>query len=90
MRPLSFLVAGVVLTGGSTILLQAAPVKTMATSKARPPIDIVFAIDCSGSMGGVIETAKQKIWDIVNQAAQAKPTPQLRIGLLAYGNGSRT
>ena len=41
-------------------------------------------------MGGVIETAKQKIWDIVNQAAQAKPTPQLRIGLLAYGNASNT
>ncbi len=60
------------------------------TTGPRPSIDIVFAIDCSGSMGGVIETAKQKVWDIVNEAAKAKPTPQLRIGLLAYGNGSET
>lgn len=51
---------------------------------------MVFAIDCSGSMGGVIETAKQKVWDIVNEVARAKPTPRLRIGLLGYGNGSQT
>ncbi len=53
-------------------------------------VDIVFAIDCSGSMGGVIETAKQKIWSIVNTIARAKPSPVLRIGLLAYGDGQRT
>lgn len=53
-------------------------------------MDIVFAIDCSGSMGGVIETAKQKIWDIVNEAGRAKPSPHVRIGLLAYGNGSKS
>jgi hypothetical protein len=59
-------------------------------TSSRPPIDMVFAIDCSGSMGGVIETAKQKVWDIVNEIARAKPSPRLRIGLLAYGNGSQT
>lgn len=100
MRPLPLFVAGVLSCCGSAILLHAAPAKKepvkkepaspKAAPQARPPIDIVFAIDCSGSMGGVIETAKQKIWDIVNQAAQAKPTPQLRIGLLAYGDASRT
>jgi len=41
-------------------------------------------------MGGVIETAKQKVWDIVNEVAKAKPAPQLRIGLLGYGNGNQT
>jgi hypothetical protein len=56
----------------------------------RPHIDVVFAIDCSGSMGGVINTAKQKIWSIVNEIAKAKPTPVLRIGLHGYGNGDRT
>lgn len=55
----------------------------------RPTIDIVFAIDCSGSMGGVIETAKAKVWGIVNEVAKAKPAPVLRIGLIGYGNGSR-
>jgi hypothetical protein len=52
-----------------------------------PAIDVVFCIDCSGSMGGVIETAKQKVWAIVNEVAKAKPTPVLRIGLYGYGNG---
>lgn len=56
----------------------------------RPHIDVVFAIDCSGSMGGVIETAKQKIWGIVNEIAKAKPSPVLRIGLHGYGNAERT
>jgi hypothetical protein len=52
----------------------------------KPRIDVVFCIDCSGSMGGVIETAKQKVWAIVNEIARAKPSPELRIGLIAYGN----
>jgi hypothetical protein len=41
-------------------------------------------------MGPVIETAKQKVWAIVNQVAKAKPSPLLRIGLYGYGNGDRT
>jgi len=52
----------------------------------KPHIDVVFCIDCSGSMGPVIETAKQKVWSIVNQIAKAKPAPELRIGLIGYGN----
>src|SRR5215213_10186934 len=52
----------------------------------KPHIDVVFCIDCSGSMGPVIETAKQKVWAIVNEVAKAKPAPVLRIGLLGYGN----
>jgi hypothetical protein len=68
---------------------MAAPEKPGA-SRTQAPIDVVFAIDCSGSMGGVIETAKQKVWDIVNEVARAKPTPHLRIGLLAYGDADRT
>lgn len=54
----------------------------------RPAIDVVFCIDCSGSMGQVIEAAKQKIWAIVNELARARPMPVLRIGLYGYGNGN--
>src|SRR5688500_8491485 len=54
----------------------------------KPRIDVVFCIDCSGSMGGVIETAKQKVWAIVNETARAKPSPELRIGLIGYGNAN--
>lgn len=59
-------------------------------SNQKPHIDLVFAIDCSGSMGAVINTAKQKVWAIVNEIAKAKPAPVLRIGLLGYGNGNNT
>src|SRR5688500_8867349 len=55
----------------------------------KPRIDIVFCIDCSGSMGPVIEAAKQKVWAIVNEIAKAKPSPELRIGLLGYGDADQ-
>ncbi len=35
-------------------------------------------------MGGLIEGAKQKIWSIANEMISAKPTPALRLGLVAY------
>jgi hypothetical protein len=58
-----------------------------AQEQERPTIDVVFCIDCSGSMGGVINTAKIKVWAIVNEMARVKPAPVLRIGLIGYGNG---
>jgi hypothetical protein len=35
-------------------------------------------------MSGLIEGAKQKIWSIANEMISAKPTPELRLGLVAY------
>jgi hypothetical protein len=55
----------------------------------KPRIDVVFCIDRSGSMEGVIETAKMKVWSIVNEVARAKPSPELRIGLIGYGSGEQ-
>jgi hypothetical protein len=63
------------------------PLAAFAKDEDKPAIDVVFCIDCSGSMGGVIDTAKQKVWAIVNELAKAKPSPVLRIGLIGYGNG---
>jgi hypothetical protein len=51
---------------------------------AAPKVDIVFALDTTGSMGGLIEGAKTKIWEIARRAQQGQPTPQLRVGLVAY------
>ncbi len=49
-------------------------------------IDLVICLDTSGSMNGLIESAKVKIWDIVNELAKAKPEPKLRISLYTYGS----
>ncbi len=47
-------------------------------------IDVVFVLDTTGSMGGLIEGAKQKIWSIANTIAQAQQTPIVRFGLVGY------
>ncbi len=47
-------------------------------------IDVVFVLDTTGSMGGLIEGAKQKIWEIANRIATAQPRPVIRMGLVAY------
>jgi hypothetical protein len=74
-------------------LLLALALGTASAARAeeaeKPRIDMVFCIDCSGSMGPVIETAKQKVWAIVNEIARARPAPVLRIGLLGYGNADQ-
>src|SRR3954462_12389942 len=49
----------------------------------RPHVEVVFCLDTTGSMGGLIEGAKQKIWSISNQIANGKPVPELKIGLVA-------
>ncbi|MDA0680496.1 MAG: VWA domain-containing protein [Proteobacteria bacterium] len=50
----------------------------------RPVVDVVFVLDTTGSMSGLIETAKEKIWSIASTMASAQPTPDIRIGLVGY------
>ncbi len=50
----------------------------------RPKVEIVFCLDTTGSMGGLIEGAKAKIWSICNQIASGKPVPDLKVGLVAF------
>jgi hypothetical protein len=35
-------------------------------------------------MGGLIKGAKEKIWDIAKHISRGQPTPELRVGLVAY------
>jgi Mg-chelatase subunit ChlD len=51
---------------------------------ANPRIEVCFVLDTTGSMSGLIDGAKQKIWSIANDMISAKPTPELKIGLVAY------
>lgn len=50
----------------------------------RPRVDIVFALDTTSSMSGLIEGAKSKIWEIARRAQEGQPAPEVRIGLVAY------
>jgi hypothetical protein len=49
-------------------------------------VDLAICLDTSGSMSGLINAAKTKLWQIVNDLALAKPTPALRVALLTFGN----
>lgn len=53
-------------------------------SNERPRVEAVFVLDTTGSMSGLIQAAKEKIWSIANTMASAQPAPQIRIGLVAY------
>ncbi|MGH9754261.1 MAG: vWA domain-containing protein [Blastocatellia bacterium] len=52
--------------------------------KERKTLEMVFALDTTGSMGGLIEGAKQRIWGIVNEVMQSDGRPNVRVGLVAY------
>ena len=51
-------------------------------------IELVFAVDTTGSMGGLIEGAKQKVWRIINDVTQRQKASNqkvlVRVGLVAY------
>ncbi len=49
-------------------------------------VELAICLDTSGSMDGLINSARQKLWAIVNDLAKAEPTPKLRVALLSYGN----
>lgn len=69
-------------------LLLAPIAATAAPPVAEKPkaIDLVVCLDVSGSMNGLIDSAKIKLWDVVNELAKVKPTPNLRVALYSYGN----
>ena len=47
-------------------------------------IQVVFALDCTGSMGGLIQAAKDKIWSIASGMSQANSQPDISFGFVFY------
>jgi len=70
-------------------LVTAAPL--LADDKPKPrqaeskPVDLVLCLDISNSMDGLIDSAKLRLWDVVNEMSRLKPTPRLRVALYSYG-----
>jgi hypothetical protein len=64
--------------------IQAKPAQDAQQKQARPEIEVVFVLDTTGSMSGLLEGAKQKIFSIASRIATGKPTPRLKVGLVAY------
>jgi uncharacterized protein YegL len=52
--------------------------------KPAPRVEVAFVLDTTGSMAGLIDGAKRKIWSIANQLASGQPRPVVRMALVAY------
>ncbi len=64
--------------------IDSPPIEHIVAPNNNPRVDVVFVLDTTGSMSGLIQTAKEKIWSIATTMASAQPTPEIRIGLVAY------
>jgi hypothetical protein len=47
-------------------------------------IEVAFVLDTTGSMNGLIEGAKRKIWSIANQLVSARQETDVRFALIGY------
>jgi len=66
------------------------PVAT-PTKPAQSKIQLVILLDTSGSMNGLINQARARLWKIVNQLATARrdgQAPHLEVALYEYGKNS--
>jgi len=64
----------------SALPVPAAP----AAAERRPRVEVAFVLDTTGSMGGLIEGAKRRIWSIARRIGEGRPRPELRIALVGY------
>jgi hypothetical protein len=83
MKKLMVIAAAVVIISTVYAVTEETP-KTTETVRQQPKIEVAFVLDTTGSMGGLIDAAKQKIWSIANTLAMTKPTPQIKMGLVGY------
>ncbi|MCB9672524.1 MAG: VWA domain-containing protein [Alphaproteobacteria bacterium] len=53
-----------------------------------PPrhVDVVLALDTSGSMDSLLDGARARLWDIVNTVDAEDPEAELRVALIAFGS----
>jgi Mg-chelatase subunit ChlD len=61
-----------------------APVKPAPATSNGPAMEMVFVLDTTGSMGGLLTGAKERIWGIVNEVMQTSKLSSVRVGLVAY------
>lgn len=79
------LIAGAALAGLLATSVATTPLFAHDEAKlAKPHIDLAFCIDTTGSMQGEIENVKAKTKELVAKLAGGKPSPVIRVGLVAY------
>jgi Mg-chelatase subunit ChlD len=95
MKRLCYRLSAALLTFVVGVIMTAALLKTQAgqppheptikePAKGEKTLEMVFVLDTTGSMGGLIDGAKQRIWGIINDVMQTPAHPNVRVGLVAY------
>jgi Mg-chelatase subunit ChlD len=73
---------------GAPFQIDSKPVIDMLASNhivnEKPRIEVVFVLDTTGSMSGLIDAAKEKIWSVASTMASAQSSPEIKMGLVAY------
>ena len=59
-------------------------VNTQTPPTQNHQIEVVFILDTTSSMSGLIQAAKEKIWSIATTMASAEQTPDIKMGLVAF------
>jgi hypothetical protein len=81
MQPL-FLVLALVSASGQKVATPKLPAQAVAAP--RPRVEVAFVLDTTGSMGGLIDGAKRRIWSIARRIGEGQPRPELAIALVGY------
>lgn len=81
------------LLAAATLLVPlSGPASALATESSTsgvPKIQLALLLDTSNSMDGLIDQARQQLWQVVNEFARAKRngvTPGLEVAVYEYGN----
>jgi Mg-chelatase subunit ChlD len=89
----NILVTGIVLATVGAVLVYPTirgnaavtpPPRDIVAPVGAKRVEVVFVLDTTGSMGGLIHAAKEKIWSIASTLAQAQQAPEISMGLVAY------
>ena len=85
---LALLVATAIGIGTFPLIQQAGAIQTTPTTTLAPAqsprIEVVFVLDTTSSMSGLIQAAREKIWSIASSMASAQQSPEIRMGLVAF------
>jgi len=88
MIALALVVATVTGIAAFPMMQKAKATQTVNTTLQLPAqkhrIEVVFVLDTTSSMSGLIHAAREKIWSIATTMASAQQSPDIRMGLVAF------
>ncbi len=63
---------------------EAPTISPVQLSSGGAAMEMVFVLDTTGSMGGLLTGAKERIWGLINEVMQTSKLSSVKVGLVAY------